>query len=290
VSGSASINHSSELKSYQFFGKAVLEALRTNMQWGTWPAREEYRMTLKLLGAVEDEWETRGSPTLRNLNTPQTVPFYVHPTQVVNEFIKSLVMSYGVVYESVLLQRELGDLTRGGAKLICMWGSLLKTCLGSSLLEREDFLRSEALMMKESIGQWGFAWIPTYLIDWKRHEFRSGISGAFLPIDVIVAKHFPRNKPQHQQNQSYLAELAEVASACAQTRNNTDRLIYIHWLGVKVIRQYTKEVWEATYQSSHTFPKKDQLRRKLIQEHGEEVYKKRYGIAKNRKVHRMGGS
>jgi len=33
-----------ELQSYQFRGRAVLDALKIKQQRGSWPAREEYRL------------------------------------------------------------------------------------------------------------------------------------------------------------------------------------------------------------------------------------------------------
>lgn len=274
------MNHEKELKSYQFFGNAVLHALESNPDWGQYSAREEYRVTLELLCTLEDEWEMRDESSLRAASRA-VHPYYVHSTIDVNYFIANLVQSYGTMYESVLFKRDLGDLNQENEKLICMWGSLLQTCLGSKNLKESEYLRNKFLMMSKAIEHWGYAWIPTYLIDWKRNEFQPNMSKKFLPVDVVVARHFRGHARQHIKNQSFLAELDEVTATYVKSADSVCRKIWIHWLVVQILRQYFKEVWEATWESSQTFVKKTNLRDQLKNELGENEFKKQYGCPKN---------
>src|SRR5579864_9351822 len=75
--------------SYNHCGRRFMLGVRMN-DARSWGAREEHRMSLALLMAVNAELQSRGNPEIRRKET--RTQFYVHKTQIVNRFMESVTL------------------------------------------------------------------------------------------------------------------------------------------------------------------------------------------------------
>jgi len=76
-------------RSFNHCGRRYMLGSRMNHD-RSWGAREEHRMSLALLRAINSELRCRGDPELRPKET--RFQFYVHRTRTINEFSEAVTL------------------------------------------------------------------------------------------------------------------------------------------------------------------------------------------------------
>ena len=86
-------------QSYNHCGRRYLLGSRMNED-RSWAAREEHRMTLRLVKTIDSELCSRGYPELRGKES--RFQFYVHPTRVVNGFSEMVTLPMASWFQETL--------------------------------------------------------------------------------------------------------------------------------------------------------------------------------------------
>src|SRR5216117_846359 len=93
--------------SYNHCGRRFMLGVRTNDD-RSWGAREEHRISLALLMAINTELQSRGNPEIRREET--RTQFYVIPTWIVNKFTEYVTLPLARWYQEILGTAEEGML------------------------------------------------------------------------------------------------------------------------------------------------------------------------------------
>jgi len=110
-------------QSYNHSGRRYLLGTRMNDD-RSWGVREEHRMSLKLVQAINLELRCRGDPELRR---PESrFQFYVHPTRLVNTFSEVVTLPIASWYQVTLGMAPEGRLGTDHQKLAILQSYLLK--------------------------------------------------------------------------------------------------------------------------------------------------------------------
>src|SRR5437667_7108235 len=124
-------------RSYNHCGRRYLLGSRTNED-RSWGVREEHRMSLALVQAINAELHCRGDPELRRRES--RFQFYVHPTRVVNAFSEMVTLPIASWYQETLGMAQEGMLGIDHQKLAVLQCYLLRCSYGSALLRQHPIL------------------------------------------------------------------------------------------------------------------------------------------------------
>jgi hypothetical protein len=83
-------------QSYHHCGRRYLLGMRINDD-RSWGVREEHRISLKLVKAINSELRCRGDPELQRRSS--RFQFYVHSTRVVNAFSEAVALPFASWYQ-----------------------------------------------------------------------------------------------------------------------------------------------------------------------------------------------
>jgi hypothetical protein len=279
VVGSEQVDMEVCRESYNHCGRRVVLGLRMN-DGRSWGVREEHRMSLNLAMAVNAELRSRGEPRIREGGTVDG--FYVHWTRNINLFTEIIVLTLARWYQEILGTSNEGDLGVDRQKLAVMVSLLLKNSYGSGLLGRHPTLwekrnkdekkeggqKSLGLGLKHIIEEYGFGWLPEELFDWKSNNFAMGIAEHFpFPIRALQRRYESRRKSQGTMMK--MMQDMDLVTGRLRCMNKEDCLeegegrwrFWIHWLAIRIMRQYHEDVWQRLYQSPFEFPGKERQRR-----------------------------
>jgi hypothetical protein len=265
-------------QSYNHCGRRYLLGTRMNDD-RSWGVREEHRMSLKLVKAINSELHCRGDPELRR---PESrFQFYVHPTKLVNTFSEVVTLPIASWYQETLGMAPEGMLGIDRQKLAILQCFLLKNSYGCSLLRQNPILwekrvwregeeggKKIGLGLKDQIETYGFGWLPNEMFDWKSNNFVKGIAEQFpFPIRVLDKRYQCRRR-ERATMMGILQEMDQVIGRI-QVLGNEDgerRLFMLSWLATRVMRQYHQDVWEALYKSPFEFKGKKSERERQREE------------------------
>lgn len=176
-------------QSYNHCGRRYLLGSRMNED-RSWGAREEHRMTLRLVKTIDSELCSRGYPELRRKES--RFQFYVHPTRVVNAFSEMVTLPMASWFQETLGMAPEGMLGVDRQKLAILQSFLLKHCYCSALLCKhpllwEKWIRGEGdeegykigVGLKDIIEKYGFGWLPNDMFNWEGNIFAAGIADQF---------------------------------------------------------------------------------------------------------------
>jgi hypothetical protein len=273
------------LQNYYFHGHFILSSLKGSEQL-SYDAREEVRITVRLLYALQAEYRSRDRPNVARGG--QNSPLYVYPTVTINRFASTLFKSYATMYESVLLSKHIGHLDEDEEKTLLTWGQLLQNCTGSANMQRNWGSRNNFLLMQKSMKEWGFAWTPVSLINWPVGTIQPSIISRFPNMNVVLKEHFPGQETKQLMIQDFLADIKAVIDACLTLSFTdgdqwVDLTLFCHWLAMQILRRYYQEVWTETYKSKYTWKGKREYIRDLGREHTEDEIKKRFVVGRHGK-------
>jgi len=268
-------------ESYNHCGRRIMLGVRLN-DGRSWGVREEHRMSLNLLMSVNAELMSRGEPQIRAEGTRD--PFYVHRTKTVNLFTEYVVLPLARWYQEILGMSPEGHLGVDRQKMSIMVALLLKNSYGSGMLRRypmlweqknqsegEDRRARLGLGLKKTISQYGFGWLPSELFDWKSNNFAPGIADNFpFPLRELQQRYESRRKSQGvmmkimQDVDLLTGRLKAIEEDCNGEEEGQWRF-WIHWLAVRIMRQYHEDVWHRLYQSPFEFRGKEMQRQKEVE-------------------------
>jgi hypothetical protein len=263
-------------QSYNHCGRRYLLGTRMNED-RSWGAREEHRMSLKLVKAIDSELCSRGYPELRRKES--RFQFYVHPTRVVNAFSEMVTLPIASWFQETLGMAPEGMLGIDRQKLAILQCFLLKNCYCSALMCKHPLLwdkkvRREGdedydkigLGLKDIIQKYGFGWLPNDMFNWEANTFAAGIADQYpFPIRQLE-KRYERRKGERRTMMDILQEMDQVIGRIKVLGDNEAdhrrRMFLLRWISTRVMRQYHQDVWEALYKSPFEFKgKKTELER-----------------------------
>ena len=120
-------------ESYNHCGRRFMLGVRTNDD-KSWGAREEHRVTLALLMAMNEEFQSRGCPEIRLSNT--RMQFYVMKTNVVNRFTECVTLPYARWYQEILGMVPEGLLGSDRQKMAILLSLLVKNSYSCTMIEK----------------------------------------------------------------------------------------------------------------------------------------------------------
>ena len=272
--GGTAVNVETCRKSFNTSGRRYVIGVReTHHQ--SYGAREEHRMSLKLLQEVTAELRSRGNPVLREPKT--RIQFYVHPTSVINNFSEAVTLPFASWYQNTLGWSGEGTLGTDRQKLAVLQSLLLKSAYSSTLLAKHPMLwqkrvRTElegqesvneiGLGLKNIIKEYGFGWLPGDIFNWKANSFAPGIADQFpFPIRSVQTQYNKR-KRECGKMVSIFQEIDQVLARV--TQRNIKRLS--SWLGTRIMRQYHEDVAVSLYAGPYEFKGKDNERQRQREE------------------------
>ena len=104
----------------------------------SWGAREEYRMSLALIQAIDSKLRSKGYPKLRRKES--RFQFYVHFTKIINEFSEMMTLPIASWFQETLRMASEGMLGIDHQKLAILQCYLLKNSYGNSLIYQYPLL------------------------------------------------------------------------------------------------------------------------------------------------------
>jgi len=252
-------------RSYNHCGRRFMLGVRTN-DTRSWGGREEHRMTLALLMAVNAELQSRENPEIRPKET--RTQFYVHRTSVVNRFIESVTLPLARWYQEVLGMAPEGTLGIDRQKLAILICLLVKNSYGGALLEkysliwekkirRGDEREEYGLGLKDIINKYGFGWLNAIMFDWESNNFAQGIAERF-PFPVrSLEKLYQAKKSERRVMEKILQEVDQVSGRIQvlgdSAEDRSSRKFLLWWMAMRTIKQYHDDVWVGLYESSYEF-------------------------------------
>ena len=258
--------------SYNHCGRRVMLGVRLNDE-RSWGGREEHRITLKLFRAIDAELERRGYPEFRARRTPK--PFYVHQTETVNMFTESIVLPRARWYQEILGMSGEGQLGVDRQKLAIMASLLLKCAYGSALIEIYPTLwekknRGEiellGIGLKRIIEEYGFGWLPAELFDFQSYNFAPGIADHFPFPSAALQRRYESRKISQKAMTKMMGDVDLVTgrlNVLNEEGDGKEAEFLIHWLALRILKEYNQNVWQAAYRSRFEFPAKEHLRKEL---------------------------
>jgi hypothetical protein len=261
-------------RSYNHSGRRFVLGSRLNND-RSWGVREEHRISLTLLQAINSELRCRGNPELR----PQKdrTQFYVHSTRLVNEFSEYIALPIASWFQETLGMAPEGALGIDHQKLAILQCYLLKASYGSSLLCRhpliwEKRVRGEGeeeehkigLGLKDIIKRYGFGWLPNSMFHWGANAFAPGIADQFpFPIRQLE-RRYQKRKGEWETTRDILQEMDQIIIRIKMLGDNDQdrkkRRTLLRWIATRVMRQYHQDAWEGLYKSPYDFKGKDSER------------------------------
>jgi hypothetical protein len=273
-------------RSYNHCGRRYLLGTRMNDD-RSWGVREEHRMSLKLLQAVNSELRCRGEPELRRRES--RFQFYVHPTRSVNAFSEAVALPIASWYQETLGMAGEGMLGIDRQKLAILQCFLLKNSYGSALVcrhpilwdkkirrsvegEEEGEMEKIGLGLKGMIEKYGFGWMPRGLFNWEVNTFASGVAENFpFPIRRLERRYEGRKR----ERVTMIGILQEMDQVIGRIKilgevegDGEKRLFLLRWLATRIMRQYHSDVWEGLYKSPFEFKGKESELERQREEEG----------------------
>jgi hypothetical protein len=258
-------------QSYNHCGRRYLLGSRMNKD-RSWGAREEHRMSLALVQAINAELHCRGDPELRRRKGP--LPFYVHPTGVVNAFSEAVALPIASWYQETLGMAPEGMLEWTIRNSRSFNAFLLKNSYKGSMLYQHRFLwekkvrgkRGEevekvGLGLKAIIEKYGFGWLPNNMFDWSANSFTAGVADRFpFPIRTLE-KRCQSRRGERAAMMDILQDMDQTIGRIKILGDNEGdrarRSFMLEWLATRVMRQYHQDVWDSLYRSPFEFKGKE---------------------------------
>jgi len=268
--GSKAVDLKTCRTSYNHSGRRFLAGSRLNRD-RSWGAREEHRVSLALLQAVNSELQCRGNPELRARKN--RFQFYVHPTRLVNEFSEYVALPIASWFQETLGMAPEGMLGIDRQKLAILQCYLLKASYCNSMLCRHPLLwekqvRGEdeegydkiGLGLKDVIKKYGFGWLPKHMFNWEANTFAAGIADQFpFPIRQLERRYQTR-KGEWKAMREVLQEMDQMIGRIKTLGDNDEDhrecQNLLRWVATRVMRQYHQDVWDALYKSPYEFKEK----------------------------------
>lgn len=265
--GSKEVDLKTCRQSYNHSGRRFLTGSRLNEDQ-SWGAREEHRVSLTLLQAINSELHCRGNPELRSRKN--RFQFYVHPTTLVNEFSENVALPIASWFQETLGMAPEGMLGIDRQKLGILQCYLLKASYGNSLLCRQPLLWDKrvrgddeegddkiGLGLKDIIKKYGFGWLPKHLFNWEANTFAVGFADQFpFPIRQLE-KRYQSKKGEWKATREVLQEMDQMIGRIKSLGDNDEDYEHgrnlLRWVAMRMIRQYHQDVWDALYQSPYEF-------------------------------------
>jgi len=270
-------------QSYNHCGRRYLLASRMNYD-RSWGVREEHRMSLRLVQAINSELHCRGDPELRRRES--RFQFYVHPTRVVNAFSESVALPIASWYQETLGMAPEGMLGIDRQKLAILQCYLLKMSYGCSLLRQYPILWEKrirnigeeshvkiGLGLKDIVQKYGFGWLPGSMFNWEANSFAMGIADQFpFPIRTLE-KRYQTRRDERTMMIDILQEMDQATGRIKiLVENQEKRTFLLRWLATRVMRQYHQDIWDALYKSPFDFKgKESELERQKQERMNEET-------------------
>lgn len=265
VAGSKAIDRDGCIYSYMHSGSRVVIGLEGNRTMH-WPVREEMRITWSLFEVIVDKWIAQGKPSLRSETEIAARPYFVHPTDLVVQFTKSVVFPIASWYQTTLLSQPIGMLSKDQQKLISIISTLLRICYSSADFSRYPMgLNLKAMMQKRR-----FAYFPDYIMHWESNNLRTLFIDQFPSLDNIIRSRHSTRAVYHNIMQNALGEVSQIAGRILQlSKEELDSFTY-RWLNhvcaMIVIIQFMNDTLNAIFNSTLQFPGKEIWKRKIVEQ------------------------
>jgi hypothetical protein len=257
-------------KSYNHSGRRFVTGSRLN-QDRSWGAREEHRVSLALLQAINSELGCRGNPELRPRKN--RFQFYVHRTKLVNAFSEYVALPIASWFQETLGMAPEGMLGIDRQKLAILQCYLLKASYSSSLLCRHPLLWEKrvrddedegyhkiGLGLKDIINKYGFGWLPQHMFNWEANSFAGGFADQFPLAIRQLERRYQTRKGEWNATKEVLQEMDQmigrIKTLGEDGEDGEERRKLLRWVATRVMRQYHQDVWDALYKSPYEFEEK----------------------------------
>jgi hypothetical protein len=103
----------------------------------------------------------------------------------------------------------------------------------------------------------GRGWVPKDIIDFCNFDFYPGVADKFhQQRSILLGKYYPSRQTPLQTN-TLKAEIRQVASRIVNSGSSSEderkQEFILHWLALRIILQYSHDVWTNLYSSSYSF-------------------------------------
>ena len=267
--GAKSINLRDCRTSYNHCGRRFMLGVTTNHN-RSWGAREEHRVTLALLMAMNREFQSRGCSEIRK-NPERRTQFHVIGTKLVNQFTKSVTLPLARWYQEVLGKAEEGMLGTDSQKLAILLSLLIKNSYSSALLSKNPSIwegkrkakkgnrpEVQGLGLKDVIKNRGFGWLSTDVFNWKSNSFAPEVANSFPYPVRSIEKRYHARAPERNTMNSILQEVDQIVGRVQSLQVKPKRRFLLLWLAMRIIRQYHVDVWVGLYASTYQFVRKEE--------------------------------
>lgn len=264
IAGAVHISREACLQAFFEMVERIFNAvtLRGDSSFGV---REEFRVSLNFLDALEEEWESQGRPSLRRDQSDVSRPYYAHPTPLIMKFTATSVYPYILWAEQTLASAPLGELSQDSQKMMLVISSLLKCSWGSALLSRHPLVYSkgdpgkdpQGLNMKYIMHAFRYAYLPSYVFHWSSNNITHNFLKDFPTVDHIIKRRHKTRWLDHKDMQGLLVRVGHIANRLKQmSADNPLREFLLDFLAMIVLREYIIEVFKNIHASPYEFTNK----------------------------------
>jgi hypothetical protein len=250
----------------------------------SYAVRIEVRLTRKLYRPMLRETQTRKLECPQNMPN-QELPFYLHPTSVINSFTLSIVQPIARLFQEIISRSPVGHLGLDRQKLATAMFQLQKASYASANLKEMHLLwpgyvkpkagsRGEGhpkkcrkrvgLGLSKTIDKYGFGYPQEEIIDWTNLTFKEPEIAELWPHPAksLVNLHA---RPQVRNKIVNLFE--EIDLVTGRLGNGCDEgleRLLIHWLGMRIVTEYRIEVITKMVDSpAYLYTNKDEHKRTM---------------------------
>jgi hypothetical protein len=250
-------------------GKKRAHANLVDNQWRSYGIREEHRVSLTLMDAVDAQWTQWDlyDDSIDNARPP--LPYYVVPTKVLLGFLSAQINKFCFLFEYTLAHTAR---TYSLPETVMMVVALraLRFCYGSNMLMRESLLYKnrwektnglrtvvkEGLGMQETMEQCGLGWfLPK--INWATLRFAPPHGENMLVGNMLVHKEYKRRWRAVKDLRDVFVRFNQASGWYSQYHLEQhpqwcDKwLEYLHALNLE---QFDADVWKAMLAANKRAP------------------------------------
>jgi len=265
--------------SFNHSGLRIMQSIR-NQGWRDFAAREEFRITLKLYKALNQELRDRGSPPLRTF--PHDNLFFFE-TQLTHQFVEFNTLPLARWYQEVVRWADskapTSQIGTDRQKLAVLISLLLKHSYSTGFLAKfpvmwQKITRNEddstlelGLGLKAIIKEFGYAWLPHEIFNFSINSFADGVADRFpFPISTIQ-QNYRRRGGARKTSMELMQEVDQVCGRLPLGTNKSDEdkaFVMLTWLAMRIIKEYMRNVWTSLFQSNYEFAGKQAEREKQM--------------------------
>lgn len=247
-------------KAYQTSKMRCHEALKSD-SLKSYGIREEHRITMSLLFKIIQHLSDQTPKLIQNSNPNFDRPFWAHPTTEIFEYLKSNINKFAFGFEYTMgLTPARTTVSWEHTRLMVMFLRILKFSYGGGDISREAGLwrdkciggiygdkGMEGMAFQKSLQEFGYPWLPSEKIDWRKWNFSVLYSQKILFNNNSLHQSYKKRWGQVKSITDIHNQLAAILNTIK--KHSTNKYYVYHallLLSTNCIINFRKEVWSNT--------------------------------------------